>query len=85
MDEQQEVRKTMDSTLETLAIFNADYEANLAQSILDSEGIFSAVFKDDAGGMEPQLQLTRGVKLKVLSKDMEPAKIILGYDIEEKK
>lgn len=38
-----------------LHIFPSETEANIVKSMLDAEGIFSAVFKDDAGGMHPHL------------------------------
>jgi len=39
-----------------LKVFATEMDANMAQDILRDEGIKAFVFKDDAGGMEPQLQ-----------------------------
>ena len=61
-----------------LHIFPSETEANIVKSMLDAEGIFSAVFKDDAGGMHPHLQSTRGVKLKVRSSELKEAQTILA-------
>ena len=61
----------------TLHIFPSEIEANIVKSMLDAEGIFSAVFKDDAGGMHPHLQSTRGVKLKVRDSEFKDAQAIL--------
>ena len=60
-----------------LDIFSSEAEANIVKSMLDAEGIFSALFKDDAGGMHPHLQPTRGVTLKVRSSELKQAQTIL--------
>ena len=61
-----------------LHIFPSEMEANIVKSMLDAGGIFSAVFKDDAGGMHPHLQSTRGVTLKVRSSELKEAQTILA-------
>jgi hypothetical protein len=61
-----------------LHIFPSETEANIVKSMLDAEGIFSALFKDDAGGMHPHLQPTRGVTLKVRSSELKEAQTILA-------
>ncbi|MEZ5063921.1 MAG: DUF2007 domain-containing protein [bacterium] len=42
-----------------------EVEADLAASWLDAEGIACELVSDDAGGVFPMLQVTRGVKLLV--------------------
>ncbi|HZE72109.1 MAG TPA: DUF2007 domain-containing protein [Pyrinomonadaceae bacterium] len=59
-------------------IFSNAIEAEMAKQLLQDGGIRSFVFKDDAGGMEPHLQLTRGVRLVVNRTDAESAHQILG-------
>lgn len=48
-----------------LKTFSNEIDAGLAQQILGESGVMAFVFKDDVGGMEPQLQLTSGVRLIV--------------------
>jgi Putative prokaryotic signal transducing protein len=60
-----------------LKVFATEMDANMAQDILGDEGIKAFVFKDDAGGMEPQLQRTNGVRLVVNCVEAERARKIL--------
>jgi hypothetical protein len=48
-----------------LKTFNNEIEAGMAQQVLQEAGMTAFVFKDDAGGMEPQLQRTNGVRLNL--------------------
>lgn len=48
-----------------LKTFNNEIEAGMAQQLLQEAGMTAFVFKDDAGGMEPHLQRTNGVRLVV--------------------
>ena len=48
-----------------LKTFNNEIEAGMAQQVLQEAGMIAFVSKDDAGGMEPQLQRTNGVRLVV--------------------
>ena len=48
-----------------LRTFNNEIEAAMAQQVLQEAGMTAFVSKDDAGGMEPQLQQTNGVRLVV--------------------
>jgi hypothetical protein len=57
--------------------FANEFEAERAKGILEENGVESFVQRDDAGGMEPPLQLTEGVKLIVLEDDLQKAKEIL--------
>ena len=61
-----------------LRTFDNEAEAEMAQQMLADAGLRSFVSKDDAGGMEPQLQLTGGVRLIVSSSNAERAKEILS-------
>jgi hypothetical protein len=60
-----------------IKIFSNEVEATLAQQLLQDSGVSAFVFKDDAGGMEPHLQRTRGVRLVVARRDAERAREIL--------
>lgn len=57
--------------------FGSLVEAELAQGLLDSAGIESRIQKDDCGGMNPQLDFTRGVQIWVQAQDREEAKSLL--------
>ena len=60
-----------------LRVFNNEIDAAIAKELLQDGGIRSFVLKDDAGGMEPHLQLTGGVRLVVNRADAEQAHQIL--------
>jgi hypothetical protein len=60
-----------------LETFDNEFEAVMAQQMLQSAGVNAFIFKDDAGGMEPQLQRTTGVRLVVNRTDGERADQIL--------
>jgi len=60
-----------------LRVFNNEIDAGIAKELLQDGGIRSFVLKDDAGGMEPHLQLTGGVRLVVNRADAEQAHQIL--------
>lgn len=55
----------MSEEVVVLKTFNNEIEAGMAQQVLHEAGVPAFVFKDDAGGMEPQLQRTNGVRLVV--------------------
>jgi hypothetical protein len=62
-----------------LKIFANRYEAEMAQSLLESNDIASTVQIDDCGGMRPDIGMTTGgVSLYVLEKDAEEAMRILS-------
>ena len=63
----------MSEEVVVLRIFNNEIDAGMAQQVLQEGGITAFVFKDDAGGMEPQLQRTGGVRLVVNSADAQRA------------
>ena len=60
-----------------LKVFVTEMDANMAHDILQDDGIKAFVFKDDAGGMEPHLQRTNGVRLVVKRVDADRARKIL--------
>ena len=60
-----------------LKIFSNETEATMAQQVLQGSGVRGFIFKDDAGGMEPHLQRSRGVRLIVKAEDAERAHEIL--------
>jgi len=55
----------MSDQVVVLKTFNNEIEAAMAQQVLQEAGMTAFVSKDDAGGMEPQLQQTNGVRLVV--------------------
>lgn len=57
--------------------FSNETDAEMARQVLEESGVRAFVFKDDAGGMEPHLQLTGGVRLVVTRSDAERAQEIL--------
>jgi hypothetical protein len=57
--------------------FANEASALIAQAALRANGIEAVISRDDAGGMEPQLQLTRGVRLLVSKRDLERALAVL--------
>jgi hypothetical protein len=60
-----------------LQTFDNEIDAGLARQSLQDAGVQAFIFKDDAGGMEPHLQLTGSVRLVASSNDAERAQQIL--------
>lgn len=60
-----------------LRVFDSELEAVLAQQTLGNSGIATFILKDDAGGMEPHLQRTIGVRLVLADGNIEKAQDIL--------
>ena len=67
----------MSDEVVVLKTFNNEIEAGMAQQVLQEAGMTASVFKDDAGGMEPQLQRTNGVRLVVTRIDARRAQKLL--------
>lgn len=67
----------MSEEMVVIKIFSSEAEAVMAQQLLDESGLQSFVLKDDAGGMEPHLQLTSGVRLLVKRVDADRSQKIL--------
>ena len=57
--------------------FSNETDAEMANQMLQESGVRAFIFKDDAGGMEPHLQLSGGVRLVVTRGDAERAHQIL--------
>jgi len=68
----------MASDLVTLQTFPNQTLANLAKNTLEAAGIPAIANADDCGGMEPQLQLTLGVRLLVTRENEEAARAVLA-------
>ena len=68
----------MSDEVVVLKTFDSEVEADMAQQVLHEAGMTAFVFKDDAGGMEPQLQRTNGVRLVVTRVDAQRAHKLLG-------
>ncbi|HET6268303.1 MAG TPA: hypothetical protein VFG11_11345 [Acidobacteriota bacterium] len=56
-----------------LTQYSSLVEAELAKTKLDSFGIDSYITKDDAGGMNPMLQFSRGVRIFVAKSSRDDA------------
>ena len=67
----------MSDEVVVLKTFNNEIEAGMAQQVLQEAGMTAFVLKDDAGGMEPQLQRTNGVRLVVSRVDAHRAQNLL--------
>jgi len=52
-------------------------EAHLIRGLLESNGIAAATSADDAGGQEPQWQLTEGVRVLVDAEDEAQARAVI--------
>ena len=61
-----------------LKTFDNEIHARMTQQLLQTTGVRAFIFKDDAGGMEPHLQRTNGVRLVVNRADIQRAHQILG-------
>ena len=66
------------SQLVKIKTFRSEIEAEVAATVLREEGIEPYIHSDDAGGFEPQLQITRGVDLLVEEEDSERALDLLA-------
>lgn len=69
--------------LVTLRTFPDEILAGMARSALESEAIQAIVSRDDCGGMEPQLNITGGVRLIVKEGDVQRADQVLDSFEEE--
>ncbi len=67
---------------EKLTVYNSETEAEIVRGRLESEGIEARISADDCGGMLPQYQYIRGVRLLVAPEDIERAREILGLDAD---
>jgi hypothetical protein len=60
------------------AVTGSTVEAQLIAGMLEANGIWAAVSADDAGGLEPQWQLTDGVRVLVASDDLDRARSLIA-------
>ena len=67
----------MSEEVVVLKVFTNELDAAMARDVLQDEGVTAFVFKDDSGGMEPHLQRTNGVSLRVSAADVQRAREIL--------
>jgi hypothetical protein len=63
--------------------YPTELEAQLAQAVLEANGISSIIMRDDAGGMLPSLHLLAEVRLGVHEEDAEEAKALLADEGED--
>ncbi len=56
-----------------LETFHSEMTAEISAAVLREAGIEAFIHCDDAGGFEPQLQITRGVDLLVEEADFDRA------------
>ena len=71
------------SEVVVIKMFSNEMDAAMAQQSLAGSGVKAFVSQDDAGGMEPHLQRTNGVRLLVNRADAERAQEILeALDLE---
>jgi hypothetical protein len=67
----------VDGATVSVAVVDSRTEAELIVGLLRSHGLTAAVAADDAGGVEPQLQI-QGVRVLVAPFDEESARRILA-------
>ena len=60
------------------AIASSTVEAQLIAGMLEAHGIPATVSADDAGGQEPQWQLTDGVRVLVPAEDLAAAQELIA-------
>jgi hypothetical protein len=63
---------------EVVAQVPSAVEAQLIVGMLESEGIEAITSSDDAGGQEPQWQLTQGVRVLVAPEDEQRAQALIA-------
>jgi membrane protease subunit (stomatin/prohibitin family) len=71
------------SDLREVMICYNDLDAEIVKGNLEKDGIDVYISRDDCGGMEPQLQMTEGIKVMVPSGQMNSA-IALLQGMEER-
>lgn len=53
-------------------------EAQIIVGLLESNDIMAVLGSDDAGGQEPQWQLTNGVRVRVAADDEQRARLVIA-------
>jgi hypothetical protein len=64
--------------VDVAAVASSTVEAQIIVGLLEANGINAVVSADDAGGMEPQWQLTDGVRVLVQPEDLDRARELIG-------
>ena len=67
-----------DAVTVPVAVARSRFEADLIVGLLESGGIRAFALADDAGGQEPQWQLSGGVRVMVASPDEGAAREVLA-------
>ena len=67
----------MNIELRELVICKNDLEAQIIKGLLQENQIEAYIQKDDCGGMEPQLQITEGIKVLVPSDQYRMANTLI--------
>ena len=70
----------MASDIVEVAKFFNRVEAEIACARLRADDIAAYLKTDDAGGLHPELDFTRGIMLMVLEDDEETARVLLTSD-----
>lgn len=60
------------------AVASSRVEAQIIAGMLEANGIVATISADDAGGQEPQWQLTDGVRVVVANEDLEAAQRLIA-------
>ena len=68
---------------EVAAVASSRVEAQLIVGMLEANGIVATISADDAGGQEPQWQLTDGVRVLVSSDDLSAAQQLISSAQDE--
>ena len=63
---------------EVAAVASSRVEAQLIVGMLEANGIVATISADDAGGQEPQWQLTDGVRVIVADEDLDAAQQLIA-------
>jgi hypothetical protein len=71
----------VDGATVTVAVVSSRSEAELVAGLLRSNGLRAAILADDAGGQDPQLQIS-GVRVLVDADDEAAARQVLA-EVEE--
>jgi hypothetical protein len=67
----------MTDELVAVRTFESRIDADMAKEILEQQGIQAYVSADDAGGLDPALQLVQGARVIVRQQDLEEASRVL--------
>jgi Putative prokaryotic signal transducing protein len=67
-----------DGSTVPVAVAHSQFEADLIVGLLQSAGIRAFALADDAGGQEPQWQLSSGVRVMVEPSDESAAREVLA-------